>query len=138
GRGRCVLTIDPGPGRSAYQSVVPLEGLTTSDVLERYMARSEQLETRFCLAADPRRAAGILIQRLPEEGGRARGDDDRDLWERVSRLLRTMTPGELLELPGTEILRRLFHQENLRRFDSASIRFACRCSRARVGGVIRM
>jgi molecular chaperone Hsp33 len=49
-----------------------------------------------------------------------------------------MTPAELLELSGTEILRRLFHQENLRRFDSASMRFACRCSRARVGGVIRM
>ena len=136
--GRCVLTIDPGPGKSAYQSVVPLEGLTIGAVLDRYMARSEQLETRFALAADGHRAAGLLLQRLPDKGGHAGADQDGDLWDRSALLLSTVTRDELLGLPGPEILRRLFHQENLRVFESMPVRFGCRCSRARVGRVIRM
>src|SRR5512143_1779686 len=37
--GRCVITLDPGGGLTAYQGIVPLEGHTTAQVLERYMAR---------------------------------------------------------------------------------------------------
>jgi molecular chaperone Hsp33 len=133
-----VLTIDPGPGKAAYQSAVPLEGLTIGGVLDRYMARSEQLETRFALAADGHRAAGLLLQKLPGEGGHAAGDHDGDLWDRAVHLLSTLTRAELLGLPGPEILRRLFHQENLRAFESMPVRFGCRCSRERVGRVIRM
>jgi molecular chaperone Hsp33 len=136
--GRCALTLDPGPGKQAYQSVVPLEGLTASEILERYMARSEQLETRLSLAADERRAAGVLLQKMPDTGGRATAAEDGDLWDRASLLLRTLTRDELLARPGAEILRRLFHQEDLRLFESMGVRFSCRCSRERVGGVIRM
>jgi molecular chaperone Hsp33 len=136
--GRCVLTIDPGPGRAAYQSVVPLEGLTIGTVLDRYMERSEQLETRFALAADARRAAGLLLQKLPEKGGRKASEQDADLWARATHLQETLTRDELLGLPAPEILRRLFHQENLRIFESMPVRFGCRCSRGAVGRVIRM
>ena len=136
--GRCVLTLDPGPGRPSYQSAVPLEGARVCDVLERYMARSEQIETRFVLAADERRAAGLLLQKLPDHGGHAGPLPDADLWERASHLARTLTTPELLELPADEILRRLFHQETLRVFESLPVRFGCRCSRERVAGLIRM
>src|SRR5512143_3079267 len=39
GGGRCVITLAPGGGLTAYQGIVPLEGHTTAQVLERYMAR---------------------------------------------------------------------------------------------------
>ncbi len=136
--GRCALTIDPGPGLVAYQSVVPLEGRTTAQVLERYMARSEQIGTLIALAANDERAAGLLLQKLPELGGKPRPDVDEDLWNRVGHLAATLKRQELLELPGREILRRLFHDEELRLFESLPVRFACRCSRERVTGVIRM
>lgn len=138
GGGRCVLTIDPGPGLVAYQSVVPLEGRTTAQVLERYMARSEQIGTLLALAASEERAAGLLLQKLPDAGGKASPDADPDLWNRVGHLAATLKRQELLELPGREILRRLFHEEELRLFESMPVRFACRCSRERVAGVIRM
>jgi len=134
--GRCALTIDPGPGLVAYQGIVPLEGSTTSEVLERYMQRSEQIETLFVLAADPHRAAGLMLQRLPARGGWAQ--QGPDLWSRASHLLRTLARPDLLEREGREILRRLFQDEDLRLFESLPVRFACRCSRARVAGVIRM
>jgi molecular chaperone Hsp33 len=136
--GRCALTIDPGPGLVAYQGIVPLEGATAADVLERYMLRSEQIQTIFALAADERRAAGVLLQRLPVAGGRAPAPEDPDLWNRASQILRTLTRAELLELEGGEILRRLLHEEDLRLFESLPVRFACRCSRERVAAVIRM
>lgn len=136
--GRCVLTLDAGPGLQAYQGVVPLEGTTTAEVLERYMARSEQIETRFQLAADDRRAAGLLLQKLPAAGPGATDDDDPDLWHRAARLAASLDRQQLLGLPGDEILRRLFHHQDLRVFESMGVRFGCRCSRARVSGVLRM
>jgi molecular chaperone Hsp33 len=72
GRGRFVVTLDPrtaSPNRQPYQGIVPFEGRTVAEVLERYMARSEQVPTRLWLAADDTRAAGLLLQRLPDEGG---------------------------------------------------------------------
>ena len=136
--GRCALTIDPGRGLASYQGIVPLEGRTTAQVLERYMARSEQIATLFSLAASEERAAGLLIQKLPEAGGKAAPDADPDLWNRVGHLAATLTRAELLELPGRDILRRLFHDEDLRLFETMPVRFACRCSRERVAGLIRM
>lgn len=138
GGGRCVLTLDPGSGRPAYQGVVPLEGRTTAEVLERYMARSEQIATLFALAASDERAAGLLLQRLPEAGGKSGADADPDLWNRASHLAATLTRAELLELKESEILRRLFHDEDLRLFETMPVRFACRCSRERVAGLLRM
>jgi molecular chaperone Hsp33 len=138
GGGRCALTIDPGRGRASYQGIVPLEGRTTAQVLERYMARSEQIATLFSLAASEERAAGLLIQKLPEAGGKATPDADPDLWNRLGHLAATLTRAELLELPGRDILRRLFHDEDLRLFETMPVRFACRCSRERVAGLIRM
>ena len=136
--GRCALTIDPGAGLAAYQGVVPLEGRTTARVLERYMARSEQLATFFALAASDERAAGLLLQKLPDAGGKVAPDADPDLWNRVGHLAATLTRAELLELPEGDILRRLFHDEDLRVFETMPVRFACRCSRERVAGLIRM
>ncbi len=136
--GRCAITIDPGPGLTAYQGIVSLEGRTTAQVLERYMARSEQIGTLFRLAATGSRSAGLLLQRLPDAGGKPVPDADPDLWNRVGHLTATLTRQELLELPGREILRRLFHDEELRLFESVPVRFACRCSRERVAGVLRM
>jgi len=138
GGGRCALTLDPGAGRPAYQGVVPLEGRTTAQVLERYMARSEQIATLFALAASDHRAAGLLLQKLPETGGKPGPDADPDLWNRASHLAATLTRGELLELPERDILRRLFHDEDLRLFETMPVRFACRCSRERLAGLIRM
>ncbi len=136
--GRCALTLDPGPGRPAYQSVVPLEGETTAAVLERYMDRSEQIETRFRFAADGSSAVGLLLQKLPSQGGRPANGEDRDLWARATLLAETLDAEEFLTTGGQVILRRLFHQEDVRLFESLPVRFQCRCSRDRVAGLLRM
>ncbi|MBT9490736.1 MAG: Hsp33 family molecular chaperone HslO [Rubrivivax sp.] len=153
GRGRCAITLDPAqrqPGQQPYQGVVALHGdqgeplQQLSEVLEHYMLQSEQLDTRLVLAANGELAAGLLIQRLPVEGvanlGGARNEDQIGLSEgfnRVAHLAATLTAEELLTLDANTLLRRLFWEEDVRRFEPLAPAFACRCSRERVRGMLR-
>ncbi len=134
-----------------------------SDVLAHYMLQSEQLDTTLVLAANAHVAAGLLIQRLPKinwgqipidspertrikelesdpnysEGQIGKNED----YQRIALLANTLKPDELLTLDADTILHRLFWEENLLRFAPAASdtapRFACTCSRERVGSMIR-
>ena len=156
GQGRCAITLDPKdklPGQQPYQGVVPLHGdqreplQQLSQVLEHYMLQSEQLDTRLILAANDQVAAGLLIQRLPVEGeGNLAGqpgarNEDRigidEAFNRIAMLAATLTREELLTLDADTVLRRLFWEETLRRFEPQRPRFACTCSRDRVRNMLR-
>lgn len=154
GGGRCAITLDPKdrqPGQQPYQGVVPLNGPTgerltrVSDMLEHYMRQSEQLDTRLVLAADEKVAAGLLIQRLPLEGernlpGRTEAEDEAARFEdfnRIAILAGSLKREELLELDVETILRRLFWEERIVRFEPETPRFACTCTRPRVAAMIR-
>jgi molecular chaperone Hsp33 len=156
-KGRCAITLDPKdrfPGQQPYQGVVPLHGdhrekiSRLSEVLEHYMLQSEQLDTRLVLAADNKVAAGILIQRLPLEGeGNLAGsmvsqanEDEigrNEDYNRISILAASITREELLELDVDTVLRRLFWEEKVLRFEPQTPHFACTCSRERVANMIR-
>ncbi len=187
--GRCAITLDPQdrqPGQQPYQGVVPLfddarapiESL--AKVLEHYMLQSEQLDTCLVLAANDEAAAGILVQRMPSQGG---ANLDQNNWgqsnwgqvainetvfdeklkqlesdphyvsqsedfNRIAILASSITADELLSLPSLDVLHRLFWEEKLLRHppqtsSGSSLlqgdgpRFACTCSRERVGGMLR-
>jgi molecular chaperone Hsp33 len=157
GKGRCAITLDPQdpfPGQQPYQGVVPLHGdrreplQKVSEVLEHYMLQSEQLDTKLILAANDEVAAGLLIQRLPVEGSgnlaRARNEDEiglNEAYNRIALLAATLTSEELLTLTADTVLHRLFWEETLRRFEplagDSGPRFACSCSRERVGNMLK-
>ncbi len=132
GDGRLVITVEPRKGEERYQGIVNLEGATVAQAVERYYAQSEQVETRVWLACDDTRAAGLLLQRLPG------ASEDTDLWPRAVELTTTLTPSELLTLPPAEVLRRLYHEEDIRLFTPAVLSFRCSCSRERVEAVLHM
>src|SRR5215470_6044771 len=73
--GRIVVTIEAAERDMRYQGIVPLTGNSLSECLEEYFASSEQLPTRVRLAADGRRAVGLLVQKLPERGGEEVDED---------------------------------------------------------------
>jgi molecular chaperone Hsp33 len=96
------------------------------------------------LAANGDIAAGLLIQRLPVEGegnleGRRNEDDIglSDAFNRIAILAATLTAEELLTLDADTILRRLFWEETVTRYEPQAPRFACTCSRERVGQMLR-
>jgi molecular chaperone Hsp33 len=151
-KGRCAITLDPkerSPGQQPYQGVVPLYGdrhekiEKLSQVLEHYMLQSEQLDTKLVLAADSRVAAGLLIQRLPVEGegnlgGKLESDPNSfEDYNRIATLAASITREELLALDVDTVLRRLFWEEKVLRFEPQTPRFACTCSRERVVKMIR-
>ncbi len=155
GQGRCAITLDPKtkfPGQTPYQGVVSLHGdqreplQKISEVLEHYMLQSEQLDTCLILAANDDTAAGLLIQRVPVEGAGNLGQCNEDEiglnedYKRLAMLAATLTRDELLTLDADTLLRRLFWEENLKRFPPQTgehgPRFACSCSRERVGRML--
>ena len=158
--GKCAITLDPKtrfPGQQPYQGVVPLFGdereklEKLSEVLEHYMLQSEQLDTTLVLAADDKVAAGLLIQRLPMAGSGnlagslvSQANEDEiginEHYNRIAILASTLKREELLTLDVETILRRLFWEETLTRFEplagEAAPRFSCTCSRERVSKMI--
>lgn len=133
GAGRFVITLVPKePGGQSYQGVVDLNGDSVASVLEHYMSTSEQLDSRLWLACDGRQAGGLLLQKIP--GDHETLEDD---WNRLSMLGDTVKPAELLRLPAREILRRLFHEDDVRVFEASPVSFRCSCSRERVTGMLR-
>ena len=133
GDGHFVITLDPKDGKQTYQGIVPLEGASIAEILQNYMTRSEQLETRLILAADEHQAGGLLLQKLPEQA-----EQDADAWARAGHLAATLKAEELLQLPATEILHRLYSEEDLRLFDPQDVHFHCNCSHGSVSGMLRM
>jgi molecular chaperone Hsp33 len=134
GDGRFAITLDPKDGNQAYQGIVALEGESIAEILCNYMARSEQLDTHLWLAADDQHAVGMLLQKLPEKAESI----DHDAWDRASQLADTIKPAELLTLTASELLHRLYHEEDIRLFDAQAITFRCSCSRENVARMLRM
>jgi molecular chaperone Hsp33 len=138
GDARCAITLDPTgrrPGQQPYQGVVPLAGETIAQVLENYLRQSEQIESKLWLAAGENAAAGVLLQKLPQEGGAA-ARPDVDAWQRVGALTATLTREELLSLAPEALAHRLYWEEQLEHFAPVEPRFECTCSRERSGRML--
>jgi molecular chaperone Hsp33 len=140
GSGYIAFTVDQGEHTERYQGIVELTGETMADCVRHYFRQSEQLDAGIWMAVGRRggvwRGGGIMLQRLPEEGGHevARGSADEDGWRRAMVLLGSCTADEMLDpsLYHNDLLYRLFHEDGVRVFAPTPIRHACRCSRERV------
>lgn len=100
------------------------------------------------------RAGGVMVQHMPKASPFATGaaadagsgeggllthadildGDEGENWSRVNLLLDTVEDLELIgpTLAPTDLLVRLFHQENPRVFDAQPVRFGCSCSADKV------
>ncbi len=139
GRGRFSITLDPKdplPGQQPYQGIVALEGNSVAEVLQTYMRQSEQLETRLWLASNDSTVAGLLLQRLPGDGGKDVALPNDAAWEHLLALARTVTSEELLQLSPEDVSHRLFWQEILEHYPRLTPRFQCTCSRERIAKML--
>lgn len=147
GQGRFAITLDPrdrSHGQQPYQGIVPLEGESVAAALEGYMRRSEQLDTQLWLAADDERANGLLLQKLPLEGGdatRTAFDPNaearaEEVWERALTFANTLERDELLQVEPQALMRRLFWEETLAVYDPVPCSFRCSCTRERVAAML--
>ena len=144
GQGHLAYTVDQGPDMERYQGIVALSGATLADCLQHYFLQSEQIQAGLMVvsgnAGGSWRAAGLILQRLPEEAVRAAvaGPDD-DAWRRAMVLQASCTEAELLDpgLPVNTLLYRLFHEEGVRAFRRRPLVARCRCARTRLEETLR-
>ncbi|WP_300071287.1 Hsp33 family molecular chaperone HslO [uncultured Ruegeria sp.] len=158
GEGYFAIMIDQGEGTQPYQGITPLAGGSLSACAEAYFAQSEQLPTRFSLSfgkstepdvGEHWRAGGIMLQHMPKaspfvasnegEGEILSAEDlvdgeEGENWGRVNILLDTVEDLELIgpSIAPTDLLVRLFHEEQPRVYDAQSVQFGCTCSEDRV------
>lgn len=160
GSGYFAILIDQGKGMKPYQGITPLAGGSLASCAETYFAQSEQLPTRFSISFGQStmpgtetswRGGGVMLQHMPKaspfvanDGGSGEGGllnssdivsgDDEENWTRANLLLDTMDELELIGpvVQPTDLLVRLFHEEQPRVYDSQPVAFGCTCSPDRV------
>ena len=137
GDGQCAITLAPKNGES-YQGIVPLEGENIAQMLEDYMLRSQQIDTKLWLTCDGENASGMLIQRLPDLPNQELPDQDSDTWNRICILADTVTSDELQSLSLEMLLTRLFGEEDVCMFSAKPTQFYCACTRLKVANMLML
>lgn len=152
GKGYFAILIDQGDGNEPYQGITPLDKSSLSACAETYFDQSEQIPTRFELAfgksqmageQERWRAGGMMLQHMPNASPLMVGadapivlqdDDNGENWSRANILLDTVDQLELIgpTIAPTDLLLRLFHEEQPRVFDPQPMMFGCTCSDTRV------
>ena len=156
GKGILAMTIDQGENTDRYQGIVQLDGSTLEQVAHSYFMQSEQIPTLVRLAVAEMqnkgdanakwRAGGMLVQHLPEHGGRTMpdlpGDGDFDNaettdtsfeeengWTEARALVETIDDHELVDpdVSHERLLFRLFHEQGVRVFDPMDMVEKCGC-----------
>lgn len=130
------ITIGAAERGQRYQGLVDLQHPDLASALENYFSQSEQLPARIVLAADGEHAVGLMLQKLPDEGG-IDAVQDEDAWTRIQHLTATLGSEELLSTAPEQLLYRLYHEESVRLFEPRPLAFGCSCTRERVEAVLR-
>jgi molecular chaperone Hsp33 len=143
GTGYLAFTADPGPPAERYQGIVELTGDTLAECLQHYFRQSEQVNSGLIVATGQIggawRAAGLVLQRLPEDSPAVGQPMDEDAWRRAMILQASCTRAELIgpDVPPNDLLYRLFHEEGVRVFRRRTVKAGCRCSRRRLEQTLR-
>jgi len=132
-KARCAVTVDAGEMERPYQGIVEISPDSLAASFENYFLRSVQVPSHVHLVCTDTHCGGILLQRMPGESF-----DLEDDWRRLGFLVGTLRPDDLAGGASLELLHKLFVEDDLRAFQSRSLRFKCRCSRERVEDVLRM
>ena len=160
GNGYFAILIDQGKDMAPYQGITPIAGGSLSACAQTYFAQSEQLPTRFELThglsqlpgqGTHWRAGGVMLQHMPKASPHVTGEggsgeeglleaadildaDEGENWNRANLLLDTVDELELIgpTVAPTDLLVRLFHEEQPRVYDAQSIKFGCSCSEDKV------
>lgn len=127
------ISIHPNFGES-YQGIVERVSDNLGECLAHYQKQSAQIPTIIKLSTNDTTASGLLVQLLPQSDEDK--ENDPDLWDRLTVLTQTIKADELTDLPASEILYRLYHEEEVVLPEPTELVFACTCSDEKSEGAI--
>lgn len=145
GSGYLAFTVDQGPDEARHQGIVTIEGGNLAEMALHYFRTSEQLRCQVHLACAHTsagwRAGALVLEKIAGAGGIDPALDEAaqdDSWHTAGALASTLTDGELLDddLPPDRLLYRLFHTEGVAMDRARALSYGCRCSRARLAGLL--
>lgn len=132
--GQLVITVQPDNQVDVYQSIVKISHQPVAQVMEHYFSQSEQLKTRIWLAVNHQYAVGLLIQQVAQTDNKE--DENNAFWDEIVMLTNTITENELISLDDLTLLRRLYHEYDLRMFETKPVEFRCTCNMTKMEGAI--
>jgi molecular chaperone Hsp33 len=145
GAGYLAFTVDQGPDENRHQGIVTIEGGNLAEMALHYFRTSEQLRCFVHLACEQRaegwRAGALILEKIAGAGGIDPALDDEaqeESWRTATMLAATLTDAELLDddLLPERLLYRLFHTEGVATDRARALSYGCRCSRARLVGIL--
>jgi molecular chaperone Hsp33 len=142
GSGYLAFTVDQGGDRDPHQGIVAIEGDDLAGMALHYFRTSEQLLCSVRLACGHTeagwRAGALVLERVAGEGGADPALDPDESWRTATALAGTLTDAELLDdgLAPERLLYRLFHSEGVATDRARALSYGCRCSRARLSGIL--
>ncbi len=154
GGGYLAFTVDQGSETERHQGIVAITGETLAAMAQHYFETSEQHDCVVRLTCRKTqqgwRAAALVLERIAHGGGLAADDaepepvdigpdgGDAEGWRTALMLAATLADDELLDdaLPAEELLYRLFHSEGVAVDRPRALAYGCRCSRARLAGIL--
>jgi molecular chaperone Hsp33 len=145
GKGFLAFTVDPGNDSERHQGIVTISGGSLADMALHYFSTSEQLRCMVHLACahgeEGWRATAFVLEKIAGAGGidpEMSEADQEEEWSTATILAATLTDAELLDdaLEPERLLYRLFHAEGVAVDRARALSFGCRCSRARLAGIL--
>ncbi|AXY22361.1 Hsp33 family molecular chaperone HslO [Komagataeibacter saccharivorans] len=145
GKGYIAFSVDQGPDTDIHQGIVEMTGESLSDMATHYFATSEQHACwvrLFCGKTEQGwRAGALVMEKIATAGGietTLSAEQGDDAWETATTLATTLSAREVLDdrLSSADLLYRLFHAEGLIVGQPRALAFGCRCSRARLSGLL--
>ncbi len=145
GAGVLAFTVDQGTEMERHQGIVAIEGESLEAMALHYFDTSEQMPCFLRLACARTeagwRAAALILERVAGTGGVDPALDAMELeeaWGTALILAGTVKDSELLDdgLPADRLLYNLFHLEGLAVDQPRALAYGCRCSRAKLAGIL--
>jgi molecular chaperone Hsp33 len=138
--GHFIITLIQKNAKTPYQGIVPMEGNSISELLENYMLRSEQIQTKLWIHSQENIFHGLLIQKLPFNSSAEALDHDSTTgaWEDIvmsaDKSFKAIHP----TLDASKILQTIFSSETIRLYNPSHPHFACSCSKKSVENMLRL
>lgn len=138
--GHFIITLIQKNAKTPYQGIVPMEGNSISELLENYMLRSEQIQTKLWIHSQENIFHGLLIQKLPFNSSAEALDHEamtsgwEDIVMSADKSFKAIHPA----LEASKILQTIFSSETIRLYDPSYPNFACSCSKKSVENMLRL